>query len=107
MTQILLHTLVFAPDGVSTSTLLSELMQDLQAKGHHITVLTTRPHYNRDPEAEAKQSLHPRLGGLYFISEHHGMRVIHTWMPRKGQGVSGRFRDYLIFHFLSLILGIF
>jgi colanic acid biosynthesis glycosyl transferase WcaI len=106
MARILLHTLVFSPDGVSTSTLLSELMQDFQAKGHCITILTTRPHYNRDPDAEAKQPLYLRIGGLYCISEHHGMRVIHTWMPRKGQGISGRFRDYLIFHFLSLILGI-
>ncbi|MBC7811901.1 MAG: glycosyltransferase family 4 protein [Burkholderiales bacterium] len=105
MSRILLHTLVFAPDGVSTSTLLSELMQDLQAQGHRITVLTTRPHYNRDLEAEAKQPLRPFLGGLYSISDHYGMRVIHTWMPRKGQGVSGRLRDYLIFHILSLILG--
>jgi colanic acid biosynthesis glycosyl transferase WcaI len=106
MARILLHTLVFSPDGVSTSTLLSELMQDLQAKGHRITVLTTRPHYNRDLDAEVRQPMYTRLGGLYAVSDHHGMRVIHAWMPRKGQGVSGRFRDYLIFHFLSLILGI-
>lgn len=53
MSRILLHTLVFAPDGVSTSTLLSELMQDLQVQGHRITVLTTRPHYNLDLEAES------------------------------------------------------
>src|SRR6185503_10069079 len=88
MSRILLHTLVFPPDGVSTSTLLSELAQDLQFKGHQITVLTTLPHYNRDLDAEAKQPLEPRLGGLYSISEHYGMRVIHTWMPRKGQGVN-------------------
>lgn len=106
MSRILLHTLVFPPDGVSTSTLLSELMQDLQAIGHRVTVLTTRPHYNRDPDAEAKQPLHLRLGGLYSISEHHGMRVIHTWMPRKGQGTSSRLRDYLIFHVLSLVFGV-
>ena len=106
MPRILLHTLVFPPDGVSTSILLSELTQDLQSKGHQITVLTTRPHYNRDLDAEAKQSLRPRFGGLYYVSNHHGMRVIHTWMPRKGQGVSGRLRDYLIFHILSLVLGI-
>jgi colanic acid biosynthesis glycosyl transferase WcaI len=106
MSRILLHTLVFPPDGVSTSTLLSELMQDLHANGHQITILTTRPHYNRDLDAEAKQPLHKRLGGLYSVSDHYGMRVIHTWMPRKGQGVSGRFRDYLIFHVLSLVLGI-
>jgi len=106
MARILLHTLVFPPDGVSTSTLLSELMQDLHAQGHQITVLTTRPHYNRDLDAEARQPLHSRWGGLYAVSEHLGMRVIHTYMPRKGQGTSARMRDYLIFHALSMILGI-
>ncbi len=106
MARILLHTLVFAPDGVSTSILLSELMQDLQSHGHTITVLTTQPHYNRDDDAEAKQPLHRHLFGLYYVSDHHRMRVIHTYMPRKGERVSGRFRDYLIFHFLSLLLGL-
>lgn len=106
MARILLHTLVFPPDAVSTSILLSELMQDLQAKGHEISVLTTHPHYNHDPEAEAKQPLQTHWSKLYSVSQYHGMHVIHTWMPRKGQGTSGRMRDYLIFHALSLILGL-
>lgn len=105
MARILLHTLVYAPDGVSTATLLSELAQDLQANGHEITILTTKPHYNRDEDAEAKQPLHKRLGGLYHVSEHHGMRVIHTYMPPKGQGLGNRLRHYVLFHVLSLILG--
>lgn len=104
--RILLHTLVFPPDGVSTAQILSELTQDLQAAGHDITVLTTTPHYNRDPEAEALQPLRSRLGGLYAVSEHRGMRVIHTWMPRKRRSTGGRMRDYLLFHSLSLLLGI-
>jgi colanic acid biosynthesis glycosyl transferase WcaI len=107
MARILLHTLVFSPDGVSTSQLLSELMEDLQGKGHTITVLTTRPHYNRDPDAEAKQPLQQRFFGLYSVSAYQGMRVIHTWMPRKGQGTQGRLRDYFVFHLISLVLGTF
>lgn len=107
MARLLLHTLVFPPDGVSTSTILSELTQDLQSQGHEIVILTTRPHYNRDPEAERHQPLHSRMGGLYSVSDHHGMRVLHTWMPRKGAGTSGRMRDYMVFHILSLIVGLF
>ena len=106
MPRILLHTLVFPPDGVSTSTILAELTEDLQSKGNTIVVLTTRPHYNRDQDAEAKQPLRSRFGGLYSVSEFRGIHVIHTWMPRKGHSVSGRLRDYLIFHILSLCLGI-
>ncbi len=106
MARILLHTLVFAPDGVSTSVLLSELAQDLMTQGHQVVILTTIPHYNRDAAAETKQPLHRRLFGLYYVSEHHNIRVIHTFMPRKGQRVGSRLRDYLIFHILSLVLGV-
>ncbi len=105
MSRILLHTLVFPPDGVSTATILAELTEDLQSKGNTIVVLTTRPHYNRDRDAEMKQPLQRRLRGLYFVSDYCGMRVIHTWMPRKGQGTGGRMQDYMIFHILSLIVG--
>jgi len=107
MARILLHTLVFAPDGVSTSQLLSELAQDLRKAGHEIVILTTQPHYNRDVDAESKQPLTRRAFGLYYTSTHHGLRVIHTAMPRKGERVGSRLRDYLIFHALSLILGLF
>lgn len=107
MARILLHTLVFAPDGVSTSQLLSELAQDLRAHGHKIVILTTTPHYNRDVDAEAKQPLKRHLFGLYYTSNHHGIRVIHTLMPRKGEQMSGRFSHYILFHILSLILGTF
>lgn len=106
MLRVLLHTLVFPPDGVSTSALLADLMEDLAAAGHQITILTTSPHYNRDEDAEAKQPLTRHVGGFYYTSEYCGMRVIHTYMRRKGQGVSGRMRDYVIFHTLSLLIGL-
>ena len=106
MARILLHTLVFAPDGVSTSQLLSELAQDLRTAGHEIVVLTTQPHYNRDLDAEGRQPLERHWFGLYYTSQYHGMRVIHTRMRRKGERVSGRFSDFLWFHTLSLLLGL-
>jgi len=107
MARILLHTLVFAPDGVSTSQIVSELAHDLHDYGHEVVVLTTQPHYNRDLDAEAQQPLQRRLFGLYYTSQYHGIRVIHTRMRRKADRVSGRFSDYLIFHALSLTLATF
>jgi len=107
MARILFHTLVFAPDGVSTSQLLSELAQDLRAYGHDVVILTAQPHYNRDLDAEAKQPLKRHLFGLYYTSKHNDISVIHTHMKRKGDRVGGRFSDYIIFHMLSLILGTF
>jgi colanic acid biosynthesis glycosyl transferase WcaI len=107
MARILLYTLVFSPDGVSTAILVSELMTELQALGYEVSVLTTVPHYNRDSVAEAKQPLHKKMFGLYYVSDYHGIKVIHVPMSRKEERVGGRFLDYMRFHFWSLLLGLF
>ncbi len=60
--RILLHTLVFAPDGVSTAQLMSELAAELRDLGHEVVVLTTVPHYNADTEARAMQPLRRHRG---------------------------------------------
>ncbi|MCZ7544613.1 MAG: hypothetical protein M5R40_14320 [Anaerolineae bacterium] len=106
MARILILSLVFAPDGVSTAVIVSELAQDLQAMGHRLTVLTTAPHYNLDAEARARQPLRRRWGGLFYRSDYHGVPVWHTAMPRKGGSALSRARDYLIFHAISLWLGV-
>lgn len=51
MAHVVIKTLVFAPDGVSTATIVSELAKDIREKGHTLSVITTIPHYNADPEA--------------------------------------------------------
>lgn len=105
MARILLHTLVFSPDGVSTAILVSELAQMLKdTHQHDITVLTTTPHYSRNEVAEADQPLSRCWGGLYYRSDYHGMSVIHVPMRRKSES-GGRTRDYIAFHFWSLLLG--
>jgi len=107
MAKIFLHTLVFAPDGVSTAILVSQLMRELKKLGHEITVLTTNPHYNIDSIARSKQPLTKRLFGLYYTSIYENMRVIHVQMPRRDEDAKGRFRDYLFFHLWSTLLGLF
>ncbi len=57
MANVLLISLVFGPDGVSTATIVSALAEDLQAQGHSVQVVTTVPHYNVEPEARARQPL--------------------------------------------------
>ena len=64
--RILLLTLVFSPDSVSTSVLMTELALELKKLGHELTVLTTTPHYNVEPEARQRQPLRRRWGGLLF-----------------------------------------
>ncbi len=87
MANILILTLVFPPDSVSTAQIMGELAKDLQENGHKVTVLTTTPHYNRDMEAELRQPLHPYWGSILRKSNHAGIEVYHAFMPRKGNSV--------------------
>ena len=106
MAKILLHTLVFAPDGVSTAQLMTELALELQAQGHQVTVLTSTPHYNVEPEARARQPLTRRWGGLLYTSQLNGIRVYHASIPVKGARVGARLLDYLRFHAISTLAGL-
>ena len=104
--HVLLISLVFKPDGVSTARLISDLASDLVAYGHQVTVLTTTPHYNRDPEAEATQPARPLLGGILAVSDYHGVRVYHTRIPRKGRSVLLRLMAWVWFHLVSTVAAI-
>ena len=106
MARILLHTLVFSPDGVSTAYLMTDLAHQLNRLGHQVTVLTTTPHYNIVPSVVKAQHLKPVYKGLLYKSDYNGITVWHVAIPTKGEKVSGRTLDYLRFHFASLLLGV-
>ena len=103
MSHVLVLTLVFPPDGVSTAVIVGELAADLRQAGHDVTVVTTAPHYNRDAEAEAKQPLTRLWGALLYRSELHGIGVLHVGMPRKSGRVLSRLLAWIWFHALSLV----
>jgi colanic acid biosynthesis glycosyl transferase WcaI len=103
MAHVLVLTLVFPPDGVSTAVIMGELSADLRRAGHDVTVLTTSPHYNRDLEAESRQPLSSLWGPLLYRSEFQGLRVLHVGMPRKSGRIASRLLAWTRFHVLSLI----
>jgi colanic acid biosynthesis glycosyl transferase WcaI len=105
--KILFLTLVFSPDGVSTSILMTELALELKALGHSVTVLTTTPHYNLDPEARSRQPLKRCRGGFFYRSNCQGIPVYHASMPMKGSRVGARLIDYARFHAISTAVGVF
>lgn len=86
---------------------MTDLARELRRLGHHVTVLTTTPHYNADAAASARQPLHRRAFGLWSESELDGIRVWHVTLPLKGNRVWGRAFDYVRFHLLSLVIGWF
>jgi len=104
MARVLLHSLVFSPDSVSTAYLMTGLAIELKRLGHEVTVLTTTPHYNIDNAALARQPLRRRWAGLLYESECEGIPVWHVKLPMKGTRVWARALDFLRFHALSLIV---
>ena len=103
MSRVLLHSLMFSPDGVSTAYLMKELALELRGLGHDVTVLTTTPHNNMDPVAAAAQPILQRhwLGQLQY-SECDGIPVWHVTLPWKGQRLWLRAFDFVRFHVVAL-----
>jgi len=106
MANVLILSLVFPPDSVSTAHIMGDLAQDLKISGHTVTVLTTCPHYNRDSEAESRQPLRRHWGRILQKSDYHGIEVFHTMMPKKSKNVLFRLSSWVVFHLLSTIVGL-
>jgi colanic acid biosynthesis glycosyl transferase WcaI len=106
MARVLVLTLLFPPDGVSTARLMGDVAEDLQRRGHDVTVLTTTPHYNVDVEAQARQPLRRRWGRLLQASTYAGIPVLHVPMPRKGRSRLLRVAAWLWFHAVSALAGV-
>jgi colanic acid biosynthesis glycosyl transferase WcaI len=106
MAHVVVLSLVFPPDSVSTAQIMGQLTADLRRLGHQVSVVTTTPHYNRDEAAEARQPLRRGWLGLVWRSELDGVPVWHTAMPRKSASVPQRLAAWALFHFLSLVVGV-
>ena len=105
MAKILIHSIVFKPDGVSTAYLYADLVSELKKYGHEIVVLTSTPHYNKVEGALAAQPLTKRRGGLYYTSTYDGVKVYHIPMT-KAKGTLRRVIDFVKFHILGLGIGL-
>jgi colanic acid biosynthesis glycosyl transferase WcaI len=101
--HVVLLSLVFRPDNVSTAHVMADLASDLIRFGHQVTVFTTTPHYNRDAGAEAAQPRRRFWGRLLQVSDYRGIRVYHAWMPRKGRSVLLRLLAWIWFHVVSTL----
>jgi colanic acid biosynthesis glycosyl transferase WcaI len=96
-------SLVFSPDGVSTAQLMTELATDLHRTTFDVSVVTTRPHYNRDAVAEARQPLTRLWPGLLWRSEIEGVTVYHTRAPVRAGGILRRAFGWALFHAIALV----
>lgn len=105
--NLLLMTLIFPPDGVSSAQLLGEIVEDLGAGDNvSINVITTTPHYNHDENAKEAQPIIWVWHRLYGKSQFHRAKVWHIRMPKKARSAVMRSAQWLWFHLVSLLLAL-
>ena len=107
MARILILSLIFRPDNVSTAQIMGDLALDLKGYGHDVFVISTVPHFNEDAVALAAQPLSANWGNLLQRSNYRGIEVLHAWMPRKGRSILLRIIGWLGFHATSTMAGFF
>jgi colanic acid biosynthesis glycosyl transferase WcaI len=103
--KILIHSIVFSPDGVSTAYLYNDIAQGLRNAGYEVVVLTTTPHYNLIESTLIKQPLKSKLFGIFYESNFNGIRVIHLPL-KKYKSTIIRILSFIYWHFMSLIIGL-
>ncbi len=103
--RVLIHSIVFSPDSVSTAYLYNDIALGLQGRGCEVIVLTTTPHYNLVKSSLDKQPLIKKLQGLYYESDFNGIRVIHIPL-KKYKNTLIRILSFLYWHLFSLLFGL-
>lgn len=105
--NIVILSLIFSPDNVSTAQIWAGIAEDLKGKGHNVCVITTTPHFHRDASMESKQPLRNWLWKLVQKSEYAGIPVYHVLMPNKGIWPPLRMLSWINFHVVSTFIGWF
>ena len=103
--RVLIHSIVFSPDGVSTAYLYNDIALGLVENGFDVVVLTTTPHYNLIESELEKQPLLKKLFGLYYVSCLNGILVYHIPL-KKYKSTLRRIISFIYWHLASLILGL-
>lgn len=103
--KLLIHSIVFSPDGVSTAYLYNDIALRFQEEGYEVVVLTTTPQYNIVESELEKQPLRKKCFGLYYESSFNGIKVIHV-TQKKFKSSALRMLGFIYWHIMSFILGL-
>lgn len=103
--RVLIHTLIFSPDGVSTAYLYNDIALRLQERGYEVVVLTTTPHFNIVPEQVEKQPMKWKVWGFCKVSKFNGMTVLHV-PQKKFKSTVLRLFGFVYWHIVSFIIGL-
>ena len=105
MAKILIHSLTFSPDGVSTAYLYNDIAKKIRDRGHQVVVLTTSPHYNIVPEQIKMQPLAWKIWGCYKKSQYEGITVFHV-PQKKFKSTPLRILGFIYWHIISFFVAL-
>lgn len=100
--KVLIHSLIFPPDGVSTAYLYGDIALALKKNGYDVEVLTTTPHYNEVTEQLARQPMKWKVLGLLKQSDFNGIRVLHV-PQKKFKSTFLRILGFVYWHIVSFL----
>lgn len=101
--RVLIHSLIFSPDGVSTAYLYNDIALAFKKNGWDVVVVSTTPHFNVVPEQVEQQPLRWKVPGLYKVSDFHGIPVYHV-PQKKFKSTMLRLLGFLYWHIVSFFL---
>lgn len=104
--KILIHTLIFSPDGVSTAYLYNDIALAFQKNGWDVVVLSTTPHFNVVEEQLAEQPMKWGVWGLYKKSSFKGISVYHV-PQKKFKSTLLRLVGFVYWHIVSFLMALF
>ena len=105
MSKILIHSIAFSPDGVSTAYLYNDIALSCKREGYDVVVLSTTPHFNVVDSEVVKQPLIKRFAGMYYTSNFNGIVVYHV-PQKKYKSTVLRLIGFVKWHILSFFIGI-
>lgn len=81
MAKVLIISVVYEPDVVSTAGVAAGLARELHKLGHDVAVLSSVPHFNPPPEAAGVYRTRPWRPAHRSVRD--GVVVYRCWSPRK------------------------
>lgn len=103
--KILIHSLIFSPDGVSTAYLYNDIALAFKNAGYEVVVLSTTPHFNLVKEQLAEQPLKWGCWGLFKRSIYKGIPVYHI-PQKKFKSTLLRLMGFVYWHIISFFMGL-
>ena len=103
--KVLIHSLIFSPDGVSTAYLYNDIALGFKRAGYDVVVLSTTPHFNVVSEQLKKQPMKWGIWGLYKKSLFEGIPVYHV-PQKKFESTFLRLIGFVYWHIVSFFIGL-